>query len=163
MNLGRLRRGELIAGASGMALLIFLFALTWYQVKGTLAPTLSLGLHQRTSYTGWQGLSNLRWLLLVTGLVALALAYFQAAERAPAIPVTLAVIATVLGALSVLVLIYRVLINTPGGDLDQRAGAYLALLAAVGIACGGFASMRQETGSDPAELRIKTVRLPDAS
>jgi ABC-type xylose transport system permease subunit len=155
----RLRRGELIAGASGLALILFMFVLTWYAVNGTLAPTLSLSLHQRTSFTGWQALTHLRWLLLVTALLALALAYFQATLRAPAVPVTLAALVLVLGGLTALTLVYRVLINPPGGSLDQRAGAYLGLAAAIGIAYGGFASLRHEDGPDPATSQIETVRL----
>ena len=160
MSVGRLRRGELIAGASGAALLVFLFALHWYGVSGTFGRTLALGLHARTSWTGWQGLTYVRWLLLVTALVALGLAYFQAVERAPAIPVTLAVMTTVLGGLSALALIARV-IDTPGNHLGRRAGVYLALAAAIGIAYGGFASLREESGADPAELEIETVGLPE--
>lgn len=155
----RLRSGELIAGASGAALVVFLFALRWYDVNGTFAPTLALGLHARISWTGWQALTYVRWLLLVTALAALALAYFQAVERAPAIPVTLAVITTVLGGLSTLALIARV-IDTPGNNLDRQAGVYLGLAAAIGIAYGGFASMREESGADPVALQIETVRLP---
>jgi hypothetical protein len=158
LRLERLRRGELIAGGSALALLVFLFVLHWYDVSGTFAPTLALGLHARTSWTGWQGLTIVRWLLLVTVLAALALAYFQAVQRAPAIPVTLAVIVTVLGGLSTLALIARV-IDTPGNHLDRRAGAYLALLAAIGIAYGGYASIREEGGADPQSLEIETVRL----
>jgi hypothetical protein len=159
LNVDRLRRGELVAGASGLLLLVFMFALTWYAVAGVLRPTLA-ALGRPTSYNGWDGLTHVRWLLLATALVALALAYFQAAQRAPAIPVSLAVIVTVLGGLSVLTLIYKVLINTPGSELDQRAGAYLGLAAAIGIAYGGFASLREEGGPDPAGLGIETLRLP---
>jgi hypothetical protein len=162
LNVDRLRRGELVAGASGLLLLVFMFALTWYAVTGALRPTLA-ALGRPTSYNGWEGLTAVRWLLLATALVALALAYFQAAQRAPAIPVSLAVSVTVLGALSVLTLIYKVLINTPRSGLDQRAGAYLGLLAAIGIAYGGFASLREESGADPAELGIETIRLPPDS
>jgi hypothetical protein len=159
LRLGRLRRGELIAGAGGALLLVFMFGLTWYEVSGTFRQTLGLVLHQRTSWTGWQALTHLRWLLLVTALVALALAYFQAVERAPAIPISLAVIVIVLGGLSALVLIYRVLINTPGNSLDQQPGAYLGLAAALAIAYGGFASLRQEGGVDPSTAEIETLRL----
>jgi hypothetical protein len=157
--MNRLRSGELIAGASGAALVIFLFALHWYGVSGPFAPTLAKGLHARTSWTGWQGLTYVRWLLLVTALGAVALAYFQAVERAPAIPVTLSVIVTVLGGLSTLALIARV-IDTPGNGLDQRVGVYLGLVAAIGIAYGGFRSLREESGADPRALEIETVTLP---
>ena len=159
MSVQRLRRGELIAGASGAALVVFLFAVHWYHVNATFAPTLGGGLHARTTWTGWQALTYVRWLLLVTALAALALTYFQAVERAPAIPVTLAVITTVLGGLSALALIARV-IDTPGNGLGRSAGVYLALAAAIGIAYGGFASLREEDGPDPAALDIETVRLP---
>jgi hypothetical protein len=159
LRVGRLGAGEFIAGLSGGALLVFLFALHWYGVSGTFARTLALGLHARTSWTGWQGLTYVRWLLLVTSLVALALAYFQAVERAPAIPVALAAITTVLGGLSALALIARV-IDTPGNHLDRRVGVYLGLAAAIGIAYGGFASLRREGGPDPGALEIETVGLP---
>ncbi len=159
-DLRRLRRGELVAGVSGALLLVFMFALSWYAVNGTLARTLAV-LGGRTSFDGWDGLSHLRYLLLVTAIAAIALAYFQAAERAPAIPVTLGVIVTVLGGLSVLALIYRVLINPPGGGtgLDQQPGAYLGLLATIGIAYGGYASIRAEGGPELTGEEIETVRV----
>ncbi len=159
----RLRAGEVIAGASATLLLIFMFALKWYAVSGSLSETLGRGLGQPTTFDGWNGLQHLRWLLLVTIVAALALTYFQAARRQPAIPITLSVVVTVLGGLSALALIYRVLINTPASTLDQRAGAYLGLVATIGIAYGGYKSMRQEGGTDPAELGIEKVRLQNGS
>ena len=158
MNVARLRPGVLIAGACGLLLLVFMFAFHWYALKSPLAPEAAV-LGRPTSYTGWAALTNIRWLLLLTAVTALALAYFQAVQRTPAIPVVLSVIVTVLGGASALVLIYRVLINTPGNQLDERAGAYLGLLAAIGIAYGGFASLRHEGGADPAAIEIETVKL----
>lgn len=155
----RLRSGEVIAGGGGLLLLIFLFALKWYAVSGTLSPTLA-ALGRPTSWTGWSGLNHLRYFLLLTILVAFALVYFQASEPAPAIPVTLSVCVTVLGGLSALALIYRVLISTPGSGVGQRPGAYLGLAAALGIVYGGYRSMREEAGTDPRELgQIETVRI----
>lgn len=161
-ELRRLRSGELIAGGSGVLLLIFLFALKWYAVGASLSPTLA-NLGRATSWTGWSGLNHLRWFLLLTILAALALAFFQAAQRAPAIPVALSVIVTVLGVLSVLALIYRVVINPPSGsDVGQRPGAYLGLVAAAGIAYGGYRSMRAEAGTDLGPRgQIETVRIGD--
>jgi hypothetical protein len=155
--------GEIVAGASAALLLVFMFALKWYAVSGSLSETLGGGLGQPISWNGWNGLAHLRWLLLLTTLTALALAYFQAARREPAIPIVLSVIVTVLAGLSSLALIYRVLINTPSSTLDQRAGAYLGLVATLGIAYGGYKSMREEAGTDPATLDIETVRLQNRS
>jgi FtsH-binding integral membrane protein len=159
----RLRLGEITAGASAALLLIFMFAVPWYAVSGSLSDTLARGLGEPTTYNGWNGLSHLRWLLLVTIIAALALTYFQAARDGPGIAVVLSVIVTILAGASVLALIYRVLINTPAPYLDQRVGAYLGLLATTGIAYGGYKSMREEGGSDPAALDIETVPLQSGS
>jgi hypothetical protein len=160
LNFERLRRGEVIAGAGAFALLVFLFVPEWYALKRTFAPTAAI-LGVRTSWNGWWGLSGARWLVLVTIAAAFALAYLQAARRAPALPVTFSVIVTVLGAATLIALIYRALAGPPadGGLLDQQAGPWLGLLAGLGIAYGGFASMREESGADPAQLEIETVRL----
>lgn len=141
----RLRRGEWVAGAGAIALLASMFALPWYAVKTPYRPTASLS-GVATSPNGWNSLSHVRWLLVVTIVAALALAYFQATRRAPALPVTFSVIATVLSLISVLVLIYRVLINAPGNDaiVDERVGAYVGLASACVILYGAFASMRRE-------------------
>ena len=138
-----------------------MFALPWYGLTSNLSETAS---HEGapTSWNGWNGLLSLRWLLLVTIVAALALIYFQAARKGPGIPIVLSLIVTLLGGLSTLALIYRVLINTPAPTLDQRAGAYLGLVAAIGIAYGGYKSMREESGTDPAALDIETVRLQTA-
>ena len=158
----RLRLGEIVAGASAALLLVLMFALPWYGLTSNLSETAS---HEGapTSWNGWNGLLSLRWLLLVTIVAALALAYFQAARKGPGIPIVLSLIVTLLGGLSTLALIYRVLINTPAPTLDQRAGAYLGLLAAIGIAYGGYKSMREESGTDAEALDIETVRLQSGS
>jgi len=158
----RLRLGEIVAGASATLLLVFMFALPWYGLTSNLSETAS---HEGapTSWNGWNGLLSLRWLLLVTIVAALALTYFQAARKGPGIPIVLSLIVTLLGGLITLALIYRVLINTPAPTLDQRAGAYLGLVAAIGIAYGGYKSMREESGTDPEALDIETVRLESGS
>ena len=151
IDISRLRPGEIIAGAAAVLLLVLMFAVPWYRVKAT-------------SINGWDSLTDLRWLLIVTIIAALALAYFQATRRAPAIPVNLSVIVTVLGLLSSLALIYRVLINVPGSDsvVDARVGAYLGLVSALAILYGGFASMRQEgIAPQDAPAEIETIRLSE--
>jgi hypothetical protein len=160
---GRLRAGEAIAGIGGVLLLSFMFALDWYGLGAKLAHG-HAGLPGETSWNGWEELPVLRWLLLVSALSAVLLAYFQATRAAPALPVALSVIVTVLGLLSTIALIVRVLIAPPAlpptGSLERLTGAYLGLFAVLAIACGGFASMRQEGGTDPAALgEIETLSL----
>lgn len=163
-DLRRLRLGETVAGGSAVLLLIFMFVPDWYAVNGTLHETLS-SLGGQTSWNGWWGLSGLRYLVLLTIIAALALTWFQAARPEPAMPVVLSVIVTVLAGATVIALIYRVVSGPPsyGSVLDQQAGPYLGLVAAIGIAYGGYKSMREEAGTDPARLDIETVRLQSGS
>jgi hypothetical protein len=164
IEFSRLRPGEIIAGASAVLLLVLMFAVPWYSVKSAPSPAASTP-SVSTSIDGWQALSHLRWLLLLTIVVSLALAYFQATRPAPAIPVSLSVIVTVLGLLSALALIYKVLINVPGPNslVDARVGAYLALLCGLTILYGGYASMRREgVLPEDAPAEIETLRAGES-
>jgi hypothetical protein len=138
-----LRRGEIVAGAGGLALLIILFGLDWLRSAGVTRD-------------GWSAVPVLRWVIVVAALSALALTVAQATTRAPALPVSLSVIATVLSALTALLLIIRLL--TTGATLQP--GAYLGLLAAIGMTYGAFASLRAEHGWTPGpDHPIETVSL----
>jgi cytochrome bd-type quinol oxidase subunit 2 len=145
----RLRRGELLAGTSAVLLAIFMVGVTWY----------GAGAGKSGSQTGWQALTDLRWLLLVTIVAAVALVVLQATRRAPAIPVTMSLVVMLLGIVTVVALIYRVLINPPP---HQQAGAYLGLLSAVGIAVGGYLSLRQEGVAGRDERRDIPIVRPGA-
>jgi hypothetical protein len=94
----------------------------------------------------------LPWLSLITGVSALALPYTQATRRAPAVPVALSVVVTALSGTTAVGLLRRMLF---------RSGATrLGLCAALGVAAGAYASMRQESGTDLAELgELETITL----
>lgn len=94
----------------------------------------------------------LRWLVQITGISALALPYAQVTRRAPALPVALSVVVTALGGITAAGLLRRVFLGH---------GAILpGLFAALGVAAAGYASMRQESGADPAELgELETITL----
>ena len=130
---------------SAVLLTIFMVGGKWYGGGGTGG-----------SRTGWQALTDLRWLLLVTIVAALGLAFAQVTRRAPAVPVTMSLIVMLLGIVSVIALVIRVLVDPPA---HEQAGAYLGLLFTIGIAWGGYLSLRQE-GVAPrdAPRDIPTVR-----
>jgi hypothetical protein len=162
VTLSRLRRGEYLVGASSVLLLASMFALHWYGLKGRLAPT-AAQLGQSTTLDGWQTLTHVRWLLLVSVLLGVMLVFFQVTRQAPAIPVTLSVLVTVFGLLSVLALIDRVVLSPPGsGLLSVKIGAILGLASALGMTAGGYLSMRDE-GIAPADApaEIELVKLPE--
>jgi hypothetical protein len=157
----RLRRGEVIAAAGAVVLLISLILLSWYGLSGAVQRS-AAALGITTTISGWDALTDLRWLILVTAIVALALTFAQATSQAPAFPASLSAIATVLGALTSLALIYRVLINLPGpSDLvGARAGAYLGLVSAIALTVGAFLSLREEDPADPVRnAEIETVHV----
>jgi hypothetical protein len=143
----RLRRPELIVGIGGLALLGSMLLLPWYSLRSVSGPPAPLYLI-KISVDGWNGLRDAHWLLLVTILVAFGLVFFQAARRAPAIPVVFSMLTAVLGGLTVVWLIYRVLIGPPGGG--REIGGFIGLLAALAITYGGYASLRLE-GIAPAD------------
>lgn len=105
---------------------------------------------------GWHGLKVAHWLLTLTALVALAVAFFQAQRRAPALPVSLTVFAMLLGGLSAVWLLVR-LIDAPGG---RGIGGWIGLVGAAAVAYGGYASLRME-GIAPVDApgEIPTIDL----
>ena len=153
----------MIVGASAAVLLASMFLLSWYGPSGTLRPA-AAGVAVPTSVNGWNGLTNLRWLLLLTIGCSFALVFLQAMRRTPAIPVTFSVIVTVMGILTMLALIYRVLIDIPSthGVDEAKAGAYVGLVSAIVLVYGGYVSMRQEGIAARDAPEVETVRLGSA-
>ncbi len=157
MRLSRIRFGEAIALASAL-LLAVLLALNWFVLS---TPDARVGAHE-------SGIRALGWpaavLLILAILFALALAFFTATQRAAAVPVMLAVLTTVLGAIAVVTIAIR-LIAQPGlgldvgnADVEVRLPAYLGLVAALGIAYGGWRTMADER-TDAAESREQTEEV----
>jgi hypothetical protein len=148
LKLSRLRRGEVIAAVSALALMVFMFALPWLRFKA------AGGGH--TDADGWDGLPLLRWFLLVTGIGGIMVAFLQSSRRAPALPVAADVVVTTLTALTTLLLVIRL----PTSDGTPLAGAFLGLVAAAGVTAGAFQALRREDGWRPnAEHPIETLAV----
>jgi hypothetical protein len=126
LRLSRLRWPEWLIGAGSAVLLASMLALHWYA----------------HSTDGWHGLRHARWLVAVTVAVGFLAVVAQASRQAPAVPVTLTLFAMLLGGLTVLWLIYRVLISPPGGD--RMAGGFIGLAGACAVAYGSWRSLRTE-------------------
>lgn len=141
----RLRRGEVIAGIAAVVLVVSMFVLPWYSFNGALAP-LAERLGVSISRDAWNSLSTNRWLMLLTIAASLALVYLQGTRRAPALPATFSLFVMLLGGLTSLVLIYRVLINVPGPNdvVSRDVGGFIGLLASFAITYGGARSLREE-------------------
>lgn len=159
----RLRRGEIVAGVAAVVLLLSMFLLPWYSVNGALA-SLAAKLGVSISRDAWESLSTTRWLLILAVAASLALVYLQGTRPAPALPVTFSLFVMLLGGLTALVLIYRVLINVPGPNdvVSRDVGGFIGLLASFAITYGGASSLRAEGIAPQDEPQdIPTVQ-PDA-
>lgn len=149
-------------GVGGLVLLASTFVLSWYDLKLASGPAQSQ-LFVKTSVDGWHGLHHARWLVVLTLLAAFALVVLQASRPAPALPISAAVAVTILGALTVLWLIFRVLVSAPG---DQKLGAYIGLISACVIVYGGYESMRKEgiaSRDEPKEIPTVTLEQEPGS
>ena len=148
MDTSRLGTGDMIAAASGVALLIVLF-LPWYGVEVSVAD---VSISENAS--GWETLSFIDILLFLIALTAIALPAARAAGALPAdVPGPLVVLAV--GALGVLLVVYR-LIDIPAPDVptvaedtvdfSRKIGVFLALIATAGIAYGGWRANAERPG-----------------
>lgn len=147
----RLRRGEWIAGAGGVLLLVALFAFDWYGADARLG-TLSFSV----GANGWESHSILRWLVLLTVLAGVALWLLTAVEQTDAIPLSVAVAAVVAGLVTTICLAWRVLVDEPGPNafVNVKIGAWIGLLASAAVVVGAWLSMRDED---------RTAPLPDVT
>jgi hypothetical protein len=161
VELSRLRRGELIAAAGGIALLVVMF-FEWYTAGGKTevqgqSLTVSLGLN------AWQAFHVTDVILALTAVVAIALAVITASHRSPALPVAGSVITFTLGTVATLLVFYRIL-NQPGPNefIQVRLGAFLGFLAVLAIAVGGYRSMRDEEWEDaPVPTDVRPTPPPE--
>ncbi len=141
----RIRVGALVSAVSALALGVILFAMEWYGVAGVPDPSAARPAVS-TAENGWHALTVTRWVLLATIVAAVGAVVLHASQREHGNKTDTSLIVAVLGALSAALLIYRVLITLPAGTrvVDQKLGAVLGLLCALGIAWGGYEAIREQ-------------------
>jgi hypothetical protein len=118
----RLRAGELIAAAGGVALLALLW-MPWYEEA-----------------SAWEAFAVIDVVLLLAAALAVATAVLQATRRSPALPVAGSVLTAVLGIVATVLVLVRVL-DAPG---ERAWGLFAGLAAVAALAGGGWVSLRQE-------------------
>jgi hypothetical protein len=124
--------------------------LPWYGVDlGT--PRRVYNYPSAPTVDGWNGLTTLRWLIVLTALVGLAIWWFQGTRSAPALPTALTVVAAIPSGVELIGLLWRVILDGPGAGIGTRAGAYIGLVLSAAILGGIYWSMRVDApvaGSD---------------
>ena len=151
MDAGRIGRGEMIAAISAVVLLIVMFIFTWFSVDFG-SDSLGLGASVDTGANAWQAFGFIDLVLFVTILVAIGGAVMSANAQSVNTPVAISAVTCGLGILCVLLILFRI-IDPPGsGDIpdgfdigiNRGIGVFLGLIAAGGIAFGGWKAMEEE-------------------
>jgi hypothetical protein len=143
MDLRRLRAGEWVAAASGVALLVSLF-LPWY------GPD---------SATAWESLSAIDVLLAFVAATGVLLAIVTAAQRVAAIPIALSALVALAAIVGVLLVLFRML-DVPDGASGREWALWLGLAGAAGIAVGAVMAMREEVRVDGRQPEIEAMPAP---
>ena len=141
----RLRVGALVSATSALALLVIMFFTEWYGVAGVPDPS-AVRPAVSTAENAWHGLTVTRWVLLATIVASIGAVVLHASQREHGNKTDTSLIVAALGALSAALLIWRVLIVLPASNrvIDQKLGAFLGLLCALGIAWGGYEAIREQ-------------------
>ena len=136
----RVRIGEVVAGAAGVLLLASMF-LDWYSV----APEAVLSPGGERGVSAWSAFTVVDVFLALVALLGIGLALAQVVGRGPALPVGLAVVATTLALAATLLVLYRIL-NQPGPNdlISVSSGAWVGLVACLGVFLGGWLSLSDE-------------------
>jgi len=149
MELDKLSRGEQISAVSAILLFIFMF-FDWFGAEVSGVPGFS-GTVDGAGGSAWDALDVIPIFLMLAIVVAIGVAVIRLTDADLEPPISLNAIVAALGVLAVLLILYRI-IDPPGGgsfggvsvDITLKFGIFLGLIAAAGIAYGGYSAMREE-------------------
>src|SRR5215212_2229255 len=132
MDVTRLTPGERIAGISGLALIIIEF-LTWWKSQGLTGQAGALaeqfaGTNGSIGLNAWDAASLMDIVWFLTGLAGIVLLVLALSETRVDLPVAASAIVTGLGALSVLLIVIRLI--DPPYNFSRSYGVFLGLIAA---------------------------------
>ncbi|MGN6259078.1 MAG: hypothetical protein ACTHN3_15250 [Solirubrobacterales bacterium] len=149
MDVDRLSTGEKIAGVSAILLFIFMF-LDWFTVGASNGfVSVSVG------GSAWDALDVIPIILMLAIVAAVGVAVVRLTDALFEPAISMNAVVAILGIVSVLLILYRI-VNPPdsgvsGISVDPAVGIFLGLIAAAGIAYGGYRAM-QEEGSSFGEI-----------
>jgi uncharacterized membrane protein YhaH (DUF805 family) len=149
MEIDRLSTGEKVSAVSAVLLFIFMF-FDWFGAKVAGVPGFSGSIEGGGS--AWDALDVIPIFLMLAIVAAIAVAVIRMTDADVEPPVSMNAIVAVLGGLAVLLILYRI-VDPPGDgdalagvgvDITLKLGIFLGLLAAAGIAYGGYSAMQDE-------------------
>jgi hypothetical protein len=152
VDLTKLSTADKLIAGGGVAYLIFMF-LPWYGLSGG-------------SNSGWDYfLGGVLPLLLIAVMVAHVLITAMAPDtKLPDLPLPWAQVHLIAGVAAVVLVVLRLLIGSSidtafvDVDLDRKYGLFLAVLAAIAVAAGGF--LKYQEGEDGSSAGSGTGSAP---
>jgi hypothetical protein len=136
----RLRAGEIVAGIGGIGLFVFLF-FDWYSGGAELTGTPGDLTLSQTGISGWDALADLPgFLIILSGVSGIALACLAAAGQRLNIPLRRGTVTALLGALAVLLILWRMVAGSP----TLKVGIFLGLAAAIAITVGALLALAED-------------------
>jgi hypothetical protein len=152
MDVNKVGQGKRIAGIAGALLFIDLW-MSWFGVNldklGDAAKYLT---NVDTTATAWQAFSLIDIIIAVTALVALAAFVMAATDTRVELPFSLTSAAAGLGALSTLLILYRIIDNpgdAPNSQITVEWGCWIGLLLAAALTYGAWRAVGEETTTTP--------------
>lgn len=150
MEADKLSTGEKVSAVSAVLLFVFMF-FDWFGVKVSGVPGFSGDVTSSGGGSAWDALDMIPIVLMLAIVVALGVAVVRLTDADLEPPVSINAIVAALGGLAVLLILYRI-VSPPdfgsfGGvtvDATLKFGIFLGLIAAAGIAYGGYSAMREE-------------------
>ena len=147
MEVDKLNTGEKVAAISAVLLFIFMF-FTWFGVEvSTPAGTIS---GSGPGGSAWDALEYIPIVLVIAIVTAIGAAVLRLTDSAYEPPISMNAVVTVLGGLSTLLILFRIVDPPSFGGFGfsvsgtVEIGIFLGLIAAAGIAVGGYLGMKEE-------------------
>ena len=138
MDVNRLSQGEKIAAGSAILLFIVMF-FPWFGAPEDV-EALAGAAGVDTSANAWQSFDFIDLVLLATIVVAVGAAVAKASGSVVDFP--LSTVITVLGALSTILVLYRII--DPPADAARKFGVFLGVILAALLTYGGWLAMQEE-------------------
>jgi hypothetical protein len=150
MEVDKLSTGEKVSAVSAILLFVFMF-FDWFGAEVSGVPGFSGSVDTGAAGSAWDALDVIPIFLMIAIVAAVGVALIRLTDADLEPPVSLNAIVAGLGGLAVLLILYRI-VDPPGGgsfggvsvDITLKFGIFLGLIAAAGIAYGGYSAMREE-------------------
>ncbi len=150
MEADKLSTGEKVSAVSAVLLFVFMF-FDWFGVEVSGVPGFSGTVSGSGGGSAWDALDVIPIFLMLAIVVAIGVAVIRLTDADLEPPVSLNAIVAGLGGLAVLLILYRIVFPPDFGsfggvsvDATLKFGIFLGLIAAAGIAYGGYSAMREE-------------------